>query len=191
MTSYPSNWVSMALGALQAPVTGATIAVMRAWSKSTPLVSSANNPIGMPAGSSGAPKFLNTGYAIFPSMSSFYVALHAFARTSKGAALTNALSQEIPAPVTWRTIDGMGWPGSATETDYPGAVLDLTSATYRLQVSAAERPARKTSGMVGAKAATMTTILNQARSLHSATQTIADASARSAELLRRHGKDGG
>lgn len=191
MASYPSNWISMALGALQAPVTGDTIAVMRAWSKSTPLASSANNPLGMPAGSSGAPKFLNTGYAIFPSMSSFYVALHAFARTAKGMNLTNALSQDVSAPPVWRVVSGMDWPGSATEDDYPYAVLELTSAAYRESVGTSSATPRKTSGVVGARPETTTTILNQARSLHSTTQTIADASARSMELLRRHGKDGG
>ena len=191
MAGYPSNWVSMALGALQAPVNGATIAVMRAWSKSTPLPVLANNPIGMPRGSSGAPAYMTTGYAIFPSMTAFYVALHAFARTYRGQALTNALSQDIPAPPTWRAVSGMDWPGSATETDYPSAVLDLTSDAYRASVGATATAARKTSGVVSSRPTPSPTILNQARSLHQVAQNIGSASERVAELLKRHGKDGG
>lgn len=191
MAGYPSNWVSMALGALGVPVTGSTIAVMRAWSKSTPLPVIANNPIGMPKGSSGAPAYMSTGYAIFPSMTGFYVALHAFARTQKGLTLANALSQDVPASATWRAVSGMSWPGTATETDYPSAVLDLTSATYRQSVQATAPSARKTSGVVGPRPTPSPTILNQARSLHQVADTVNSASERVAELLRRHGKDGG
>lgn len=191
MAGYPSNWISMALGALKSPVNGSTIAVMRAWSKSTPLPVIANNPIGMPKGSSGAPAYMGTGYAIFPSMTAFYVALTAFSRTRKGMELANALSQEVPAPATWRLASGMGWPGSATETDYPSAVLDLTALSYQQSINASPASTRKTSGMVGPRPTPAPTILNQARSLHQVANTVNSASERVAELLRRHGNDGG
>ena len=145
--SLPSNWTDLALSALATPADDTTRAIMRAWRKSTPLPEFVLNPIGMPAGSRGAAAYLGTGYAIFPSMTAFLVALAAFADTYQGQRLSAAISGESPYPGAWRAINALGWPGGITETDYPSAVLDLAETAYRESVGATPSDERKTSGM--------------------------------------------
>lgn len=190
MTMWPIDWQVRALDALRAPDSESAYAIMTAWCKSTPLPPYSYNPLGMPAGSSGAKAYLATPYAQFGSIGMFYDALKAFASTVTGKSLITAMSAHSPYPGTWRAIASLKWPGSATETDYPSAVLDLTDASYRAYIKATPRPMRKTSGMLTAPHPHTTTAIAQARSVNQATQAFTDANSQVSFLLRRHASNG-
>ena len=146
---WPASWIKSALDAAGIPVTDDTVKVMRAWNQSTPIPPMTNNPIGMPSGTLGAPRYLNTAYAIFPSMAAFYAAFKAFSKSHAGATLALAITSKTPFSQSWRSIASLAWPASKTETDYPSAILDLTSEQFRLKVQASDKSNRKTSGTVG------------------------------------------
>lgn len=185
MTSWPTNWIGKALASLNVPPNGDTIAIIRAWKNSTPLPPYSNNPLGMPKGTSGAPAYLNTPYAIFPSMTKFYAALATFGQSQAGKSLTLAMHGDAPFPATWRAIASLQWPGSATETDYPSAVLDLTTASYRASVNATPKPDRKTSGALVASPDSKAQVLGNARALADAARAFDNANHAVTHLIRR------
>lgn len=190
MASWPSTWRNLALQAASIPVNSDTLAILKAWKDSTPLQPYSNNPLGMPAGTSGAPKYLNTRYALFPSMATFYRVFAAWVNSHDGKNLVHAMTSETPYPATWRVISALKWPGSDTETDYPSALLDLTEQSYRDSVNAADATQRKTSGIVGKPSELAQGMVAQARSLHQAAQTFSDATKATQYLLRRHATNG-
>lgn len=189
MNTWPVTWISQAMAAAGLEDSIPVMRVMLAWQKSTPLPAYSNNPIGMPAGASGAPGYLNTGYAIFPTMSAFYSAFANFIRTYTGGQLASALRSDNPYASAWRTIHALEWPGSSTETDYPSMVLDLTAASYQASVGASPSASRKTSGVVTAPNANRTTILAQAASVNQATQALTDTGEQVRSLLRKHARN--
>lgn len=149
MSSWPSDWIAQTLDAMGVPVNRDTIRIMRAWKESTPLPPLTNNPLGMPRSMMGAQQYLSTAYAIFPSMGHFYTAVSAFAKSSAGAPVVSAMSRKTPNSYSWRAISGLQWPASMTETDYPAAILDLCSDSYKASVNATPAKTRKTSGTIG------------------------------------------
>lgn len=173
MSSWPSDWITRSLAAAKIEPTGQAVSIMRAWKNSTPLPPLSNNPLGFPSGYSGAPAYLNTQYAIFPSMAAFYAAFARLATSAPGQAVAAALAAEGGYPAAWRAISALAWPASGTETDWPSAVLDLTTADYRQSVGATAPAARKTSGTVGPLNEEATSALDLMRQLHS---TVANAS---------------
>lgn len=166
------TWISQTLKALGVEPTPANCSAIAAWKNSTPLSPYTNNPLGMPAGKWGANRYLNTPYGLFPSMQIFFAAIESFSKTPEGRSVTDALSKDIPAPALWRAVSSLAWPGSATETDYPSAVLDLTDRAYRASVGATTQEDRKTSGNVSANSAVKATVLDQARMTSTAGQAI-------------------
>lgn len=148
MLSLPVDWIARALSALAVPEDTATQAIMRAWRQSTPLPEYVFNPIGMPAGSRGAPAYLTTQYAVFPGFTAFLIALASFADTYTGQSLSREMTGDPPYASAWRAIHALNWPGNRTETDYPAVLLDLTTQAYRDSVSAASPADRKTAGMI-------------------------------------------
>lgn len=186
MPSWPPQWIRLTLEALGAEVSSASIAVMRAWSASTPIPPLTNNPIGMPASTTGAPRYLGTPYAIFPTMDAYYKAVSAFARTSSGRDIASALSQDLPAASVWRAVSILGWPGSASESDYPSGVLDISGEAYKASVLAKDVPDRKTSGMVGGSTPNRATVLDHARSVHQIVSTAGVSRAAVRMLLERN-----
>jgi hypothetical protein len=190
MSSWPPIWRTRTLESADIPVTPNTLRVILAWHKSTPLPPLSNNPLGMPAGSSGAPSYLGTAYAIFPSMGMFYTAFTTWSKSYAGKQLVQAITTEAPFAATWRVVSGLGWPGSSTETDYPSALLDLTEQSYRNSVKATPLADRKTSGQVGKDPATRNEIIEQSRSINHATASIGNTRDAVKYLIRRHAKNG-
>lgn len=184
MPTLPNTWITQTLEHAGVPVTVETTAIMRAWYASTPLPPYANNPVGMPAGSMGSPMFLNTGYGMFPTMNAFYAAFKTFALTYSGSEVVREMTADNPYPGAWRAIHNLNWPGTLTETDYPAALLDLTSASYRESVGASDAAARKTSGIVGAPAPNKSSVIENARNLANAASAISSASALVRNLLQ-------
>lgn len=172
MASWPSDWITRALAAADIEPNGNGIAIMRAWKNSTPLPPLTNNPLGFPAGTHGAPAYLGTRYAIFPSMAAFYAAFGALAKSATGRELAAALAAESGYAPAWRAISALAWPATETETDYPSALLDLTTDAYRRSVKAAAPSARRTSGTIGPTSEEATSALDLMRELHS---TVANA----------------
>lgn len=190
MVAWPPTWRTRALESAGIPVTTGTLAVIKAWKDSTPLSPVSNNPIGMPAGTLGAPRYLNTRYAIFPSISAFYQAFTSFARSSDGKRIVAAMLSENPYPETWRLISSLKWPGSLTETDYPAKLLDLTEQSYRDSVSATPPAGRKTSGQIGNNPQMHAAMVEQARSVAHAAQAFNDSTKAVQYLIRRHARNG-
>lgn len=190
MNSWPSTWIGHVLDAAGIESTGGTRAIMRAWKDSTPLPPYTNNPIGMPAGSSGAPALMNTGYALFATVDLFYSAFATFVKSYQGKVLVKAMTGDNPYPETWRVISTLRWPGSLTETDYPAVLLDMTADSYRESVAASTPGNRKTSGVVGQEPPNKSYVLENARNLAQAGKSINDAT----ELMRhliRNGRENG
>lgn len=190
MASWPERWRVLALESARIPVTADTLEIMRAWQHSTPLQPYTNNPVGMPASIAGTPSVQGTGYAQFNSPRDFYRAFGKFARTPAGRSLIDAMRKDSPFPAAWRAISSLGWPGSATETDYPSAVLDLTSKSFREAIGATQRERRKTSGTVGATRRDNSAIIESARIVVHASKAIKDTGALVRYLAKEHSTDG-
>lgn len=190
MTSWPSTWIVQALEAANVPVGRNTIAIMKAWKDSTPLPVWTNNPVGMPVHSSGAPAYMSTKYAMFTTMGKFYTAFGAFMASDAGKRLAHEMTADTPFPGTWRAISSLRWPGSETETDYPSALLDLTSEAYRESVGASSPGARRSSGLVGVISPAKADVIANARVAANAVTAISNAGAatRYALMRSRHGK---
>lgn len=190
MAGWPSNWISRTLESGDIPVTEDTKAIIKAWGKSTPLPPYTNNPIGIPASFHGKVRYMGTGYAMYPTMGSFYSTFKAFMQTFQGQGIMSALTSDKPYPVSWRTIHALGWPGSLTETDYPAYVLDLTTVAYRESVNATPAARRSTSGIVGKDVANNASIMAQTRSMVQAAQNVKDGAAAINLMIRRHARNG-
>lgn len=175
MASWPSDWIARTLDAAHIEPSGQAVAVLRAWKNSTPLPPLSNNPLGFPAGTKGAPSYLGTPYAIFPSMGAFYAAFAALATSPPGRQVAASLAPDGTYAAAWRAISELPWPARATETDWPAAVLDLTAATYQASVSAVAPAARKTSGTVGAEVPGAASVLDLMRQLRSTVANAKDA----------------
>ena len=185
MPSWPSDWITATHTAVSMEPSSESINIIRAWRRSTPLPPLSNNPLGMPAHSSGAPSYLGTKYAIFPSIGAFYDAIAAFAKTSPGKRLIGEITGSGGYPAAWRAISSLNWPGSLTETDYPAEVLDLCAESYRDSVAASVARNRKTSGMVGADPGTKATVIVQAASVHEALSRSRNAAEATRMIIRR------
>jgi hypothetical protein len=168
-------WQVNALAALQTPGNDATYAIMSAWQRSTPLPPYSYNPLGTPAGMAGSKAYLTTRYSGYGSIGMFYAALSKFAATESGKRLARSMTADDPYPATWQVIASLKWPASATETDYPAVLLDMTSAEFRQSVNATARPFRKTSGLVIAPHYGITTTLAGPSSVHKATGALRGA----------------
>jgi len=138
----------------------------------------------MPAGSSGAVAYLSTEYALFPNMARFYAALQAVARSQAGKQLALAMHGDAPYPATWRAISALKWPASKTETDYPAALLDLTTASYQASVNATPAASRKTSGTVIAPNDDKLQVIQNAHAVVQAAQAFTNAHDAIAHLHR-------
>jgi len=186
MSTLPADWVIQVLENAAIQPSHKARAVMNAWHASTPLPPMTNNPIGMPTGSSGAPSYLGTKYAIFPSIGAFYAAFSGLCLRSAGNRVVLAITDPVDYGDAWRAISALGWPGSDTETDYPAAVLDLTAQSYRDSVGASGPDARKTSGMVAAVLPSVPTGPERSASVHNAMWRI-NSAIKVANNLRRKG----
>lgn len=122
--------------------------IIAAWGKSTPISPHSNNPLGMPAGTSGAKPYAGTQYARFDSMTEFYDAFGTWLDTQDGRNVMRSLASICAAIHMHKTISELGWPASATETDYPAALLDMCPAEYQADAASAEPQNRRTSGLV-------------------------------------------
>lgn len=190
MPSWPSTWIASALDALGVPANHDTIAVMRAWKDSTPISPYSNNPIGMPYATLGAPRFAGTNYAAFRTIDGFYAALVSFGKSAAGKKLIRDMLSESPYAAVWRDISALKWPASDTETDYPAAILDLTTVAYRESVNAVPAGVRKTSGVVTIPSEARTRVIEQARSVAQTAQAVTDVNQAVTYLLRRHARNG-
>lgn len=185
MASWPSDWITRALAAAKIEPSGQAIAIMRAWKNSTPLPPLSNNPLGFPAGTAGAPSYLSTPYAIFPSMGAFYAAFARLASSPPGRAVAAALAPDGSYSQAWRAISDLPWPAKGTETDWPAALLDLTAASYQASVSAVAPAARRTSGTVGIEVPGAASALDLMRQLHSTVANASDAAEATRIMIRK------
>lgn len=190
MPSWPNHWVTMALQAAGIESTSNTRAIMKAWQKSTPTLPQTYNPIGIPASFASLPRVPNTEYALMPSMTAFNKVFARFMASQPGKSLKVAMESDKPFPASWRIIDGLKWPASKTETDYPSALLDLTAASYQASVKATDPAKRKTSGTSKAPAALKNTILEHNRSVVAAVATMSDGKSAVQHLIRKHRNNG-
>lgn len=186
MAGWPSNWITRTLESADIPNGEETRAIMRAWQKSTPLPPYTNNPLGMPASFGGKVRYMDTGYAMFQSMSDFYATFARFIETYAGNGVREAMTSHRPYSATWRAVSQLAWPGSVTETDYPSALLDLTSASYRERVGATPKDQRKTSGTVGRDVANGARVLAETRSMVQAQNTIKNTAKLVNLMIRKH-----
>jgi hypothetical protein len=131
-----------------------TIKGLKAWSDSTPILPYTNNPLGMPAVKGRTLELMRTGYAMFVTMGDFRFAFAEFVKSPAGHAVHDALALDEKYSVLWRAVHALAWPAAGTETDWPSAVLDLTSESYRQQAQSVASPdERKTSGVLGTQTA--------------------------------------
>lgn len=149
-SSWPDGWRSAVLMDAGLPVTGFTLKALQAWADSTPILTYTNNPLGMPYVQGSTAQLMRTGYAMFPTMAMMRDRFTKFVSSHTGAALHDAFALGEKYSEVWRAVHALKWPANTTETDWPSAVLDLTSESYRESVQSVASPAdRKTSGAIG------------------------------------------
>lgn len=152
--NWPDGWITATLKDADIPVNDFTISASSAWQRSTPMLPYTNNPFGLPAVRGKTLELMRTGYAMYPTMGDFRTAFAALIASPAGQALHDALVLDETYSSVWRAVRGLGLPANATETDYPSAVLDMTSQSYRDSVETVSNPAdRKTSGTYGSQTA--------------------------------------
>lgn len=148
MYKYPDGWREALISDLGLEPSDFLMSVFRYWQESTPLQPYVNNPFGMPYVSGVIPQLQNTGYALFRDMAQFRAAFVAFVKGGHGLALRKALVDATSFPAVYRAIHGLGWPGNATETDYPSGILDQMTEADRRKLQTTSPDQRKTAGMV-------------------------------------------
>lgn len=155
MTSdWPDGWILALLKDAGLPVTDFTKRAILAWQASTPMLPYTNNPLGMPAIKGKTLELMRTGYAMFVTMGDFRKAFADLIASPTGQPLHDALALNEQYSRVWRAVNSLHWPADRTETDYPSAVLDLTSERYRQHVATvADASDRKTSGAYGTQTA--------------------------------------
>ena len=153
-SNWPDGWISATLKDAGLPITDFTRKVMQAWQQSTPILPYTNNPLGMPTVKGQTGELMRTGYAMFATMPIFRAAFSVFLTSNAGQACRDALALGEKYSDAWKAIHGLPWPANTTETDWPSAVLDLTSESYRSQVQSTDDPKnRTTSGVIGTQTA--------------------------------------
>lgn len=153
-SSWPDGWATATLKDAGLPVTDFTIKAVSAWNQSTPILPYTNNPLGMPAIKGKTLELMSTGYAMFVTMGDFRTAFAAFVNSYAGHAVHDALALDEKYSQVYRAVHALKWPPNSTETDWPSAVLDLTSESYRAKAASVSSPAdRKTSGAIGTQTA--------------------------------------
>lgn len=175
MIGWPSGWREATLRASGIPVTQFALDVLSAWQKSTPVVPATYNPVGMPAKGTSNVSYLGTPYALFSGVQSFTTAFAKFASTSKGTELTHALTAAQSLSDAYRAIHALGWPATATETDYPSALLDMLEDAYKAKMATRTPAKRKTAGLSKAPPDVHTAVRQQAAVLHTAATRFGDA----------------
>lgn len=150
VSNWPDGWRTATLNDAGMPVNDFTLKALQAWSDSTPILPYTNNPLGMPFVKGKTAQLMLTGYAMFTTMGDMRQAFAAFVASSAGAPLHDALALGESYPALYRAVHALPWPANSTETDWPSAILDLTSEAYRESVQSVTSPAdRKTSGVIG------------------------------------------
>lgn len=174
MIGWPTSWQQSVLRAAGLPVTQWGLDVLSAWNKSTPVVPATYNPLGMPAKGTSNVAYLNTPYGLFSGITAFGKAFSAFLTTPKGRELAGVLSAGDSLSDAYRAIHALGWPGNATETDYPSALLDMLEEAYRAKLATKPASQRKTVGSSKATPAAHAAIRMQSALIHTAATQFAD-----------------
>lgn len=190
MASWPSNWKAQALANAGIPASPSALKVMTAWQQSTPLDPWTNNPIGIPSVIGKTQSVPGTRYAMFKTINDFYTAFAAFAKTAHGRSVASEIIGNHGYGPVWRAIAALGWPASATETDWPSKVLDLAGEAYAASVSAAPADARRTAGKPKAPATVHEAMRHQAESITKAAASFNDAHAAVRSLIVGHARYG-
>lgn len=158
---WPTNWIQETLRAAGVPVTQHAIDVLSAWFRSTPTQSWTNNPLGLDASTSGAPKALHTDYAAFASHDDFRQAFKQLAHNSPGKVIVHVLMNEGQYAAAWRAINALNLPGNKTESDYPSELLDMVEGKYRSKLQTTSAGNRRSAGS-GARASAPHEAVNRA-----------------------------
>lgn len=149
MYNWPDGWREAIIADLDVPQSDFLMSVFQAWQESTPLQPYTNNPFGMPYNLGPVPKLLSTDYGLFRDMAQFRAAFVKFVMSGTGANVRSALLGSESLGPLYRAIHALGWPGNATESDYPSGLLDLMTAPVRNKLQTTSPADRKTAGTVG------------------------------------------
>lgn len=187
MTVWPHDWRERTMRAAGIPKTQAALDILAAWRRSTPVEPWTNNPLGMPAHGSNAPRALGTPYAFFFTIGDFTAAFKRTMKSSHGMPLLHLLISADDLPATWRAIHALKWPANDTETDYPSVLLDMIERKYRDQIQTAPKAQRKSSGTQLISPDVHTMMRQQGYALHNAAKTFTNAGDAISFLTRRLG----
>lgn len=153
MYKWPDGWREAVIADMGAEQSDFLMKVLQAWQESTPIEPYTNNPLGMPFVRGQYPQLLNSGYAMFPTMPEFRRRFVAFLGTDAGYPVAIALLTAEDLGPVWRAVNGLGWPGNTTETDYPARILDLMTEKVRNKLQTTSPADRKSAGTIGYSAA--------------------------------------
>jgi hypothetical protein len=174
VNTWPTAWRERTLTHLSVPVTQHALDVLRDWERSTPTQPWTNNPLGLPAVGNGVPEALGTPYGAFPHHDSFRTALKRIADDGGHMPLVHALLEGTSVSRAWRTINGLGLPGSSTESDYPAVLLDRVSDRYRSKIQTVDATRRKSMGSGPGPVDMSHPVLQAASGIHHAANNIHD-----------------
>lgn len=190
MYQWPTNWKEETLRAAGVPVTQHALDVLTAWFKATPTQAWTNNPLGLPAGLGGAPKALNTPYAVFPNHEAFRQEFKKLAHGSPGKIVLHVLMDEGEYAAAWRAINALGLPGNTTESDYPAELLDMVEQKYRDNLQTVQPSDRKSMGRGTDSHQGHESLMRSAQRFGEASQTARNVSRAIDSLLRGYGNHG-
>lgn len=150
---WPDGWREALIADMGVDRSDFLMTTLQAWQESTPLQPYTNNPLGMPFVKGSVPQLLSTNYGLFRDMAQFRAAFVQFIMSGTGYNVRSALLGGESLGPLYRAIHALGWPGNATETDYPSQLLDLMTASVRAKLQTASPADRKTAGTIGYTAA--------------------------------------
>lgn len=187
MNQWPSGWQRAALKHAGITPTDFAESIMTAWCKSTPTDPWTNNPIGLPAHENGAPRALDTRYALFHTTTQFRDAFKRLLASPQAAELRLILTEGSGHGQAWREISQLGLPASDTETDYPSAILDMLDTKYRATLTQVEPKDRKGQVRTTRNSIDSMAVGRQQRALYEAARTGMQGAAAMGHIVRRLG----
>lgn len=187
MNTWPTAWRERALTHIGVAITPHALDVLRDWEQSTPTQPWTNNPLGLPAAGNGVPEAMGTPYGAFPTHAEFRVALKRIADDGGHMPLLHALHQDATVAKAWRTINGLGLPGSSTETDYPSVLLDRVSDRYRSKLQTVPVQQRKSMGSGPGPVDMSHPVIQASAGIHHAANNIHDMNQAIRYILQRSG----
>jgi hypothetical protein len=172
--AWVSTWKTSALRAAQIEPTPYALKALELWNKSTPTEPWSKNPIGIPSRGYTRRSIPGTPYALFLSYTDFSTAFVKCLQSESQKGLSLLISSGESTAKLWKAIRELNWPGTSTESDYPGAIHEWIGDEYRSKLNIPEKSEYKSSGTTDVSRMNNHRVLQTQRAMITAIQTKQD-----------------